>query len=31
VYEILYKGKDPREAVRDLMGRALKSELEEVE
>ncbi|MBW1997067.1 MAG: NAD(P)-dependent glycerol-3-phosphate dehydrogenase [Deltaproteobacteria bacterium] len=30
VYEILYKGKDPREAVRDLMGRALKSELEEL-
>ncbi|MBW2027541.1 MAG: NAD(P)H-dependent glycerol-3-phosphate dehydrogenase [Deltaproteobacteria bacterium] len=29
VYEILYRGKDPREAVKDLMGRALKKEIED--
>jgi glycerol-3-phosphate dehydrogenase (NAD(P)+) len=28
VYRILYEGKDPRDAVRDLMGRRLKEELE---
>ncbi len=28
VYRIIYKGKDPREAVRDLMTRELKGELE---
>ena len=28
VYEILYKGKDPREAVREVMTRELKQELE---
>lgn len=28
VYEILYQGKDPKEAVKDLMGRALKKEIE---
>ncbi|MGD2126534.1 MAG: NAD(P)H-dependent glycerol-3-phosphate dehydrogenase [Desulfobacteraceae bacterium] len=28
VYEVLYKGKDPREATRDLMTRDLKVELE---
>jgi len=28
VYEILYHGKDPKEAVRDLMTRELKRELE---
>ena len=28
VYEILYQGKDPKEAVKELMGRELKRELE---
>ncbi|MFH0845195.1 MAG: NAD(P)H-dependent glycerol-3-phosphate dehydrogenase [Pseudomonadota bacterium] len=28
VYQILYEGKDPKEAVKDLMNRALKVELE---
>jgi glycerol-3-phosphate dehydrogenase (NAD(P)+) len=28
VYQIIYEGKDPRDAVRDLMGRRLKEELE---
>ena len=28
VYRILYEGKDPLEAVRDLMSRRLKEELE---
>ncbi|MFH1489215.1 MAG: NAD(P)H-dependent glycerol-3-phosphate dehydrogenase [Pseudomonadota bacterium] len=28
VHDLLYKGKDPMEAVRDLMGRELKKELE---
>ena len=28
VYQILYEGKNPKEAVKELMGRALKSELE---
>ena len=28
VYDILYQGKDPKEAVKELMGRALKQELE---
>ena len=28
VYDILYQGKDPKKAVRELMGRALKQELE---
>jgi glycerol-3-phosphate dehydrogenase (NAD(P)+) len=28
VYEVLYKGKDPNQAVREHMARALKSELE---
>ena len=28
VYDIIYKGKDPREAVKDLMARELKVELE---
>ena len=28
VYQILYEDKDPKTAVRDLMGRALKVELE---
>jgi glycerol-3-phosphate dehydrogenase (NAD(P)+) len=27
VYRILYEGKDPKEAVRELMGRELKEEL----
>jgi glycerol-3-phosphate dehydrogenase (NAD(P)+) len=26
VYEVLYKGKDPREAVQELMGRRLRDE-----
>jgi len=26
VYHILYEGKDPRQATKDLMGRALKGE-----
>jgi glycerol-3-phosphate dehydrogenase (NAD(P)+) len=28
VYQILYEGKNPNEAVKDLMGRELKVELE---
>ncbi|RLB76624.1 MAG: glycerol-3-phosphate dehydrogenase, partial [Deltaproteobacteria bacterium] len=28
VYQILYEGKDPKSAVRDLMTRTLKSELD---
>ncbi len=28
VYNIIYKGKDPRDAVKDLMTRELKAELE---
>lgn len=28
VYEVLYRGKDPRIAVRDLMGRGLKKEID---
>jgi glycerol-3-phosphate dehydrogenase (NAD(P)+) len=28
VYAILYQGKDPKEAVKELMGRELKRELE---